>query len=119
MRMRDAQPALDLLEFVTAYKVCALWADNIDDKALFEIDETTEGKMIDDCKKFMSENAEDLKTMGDMKQAGHDFWLTRNGHGAGFWDRGLGAVGERLTKSAVSFGVVSMYIGDDGKVYQE
>ena len=21
------------------------------------------------------------------EQAGHDFWLTRNGHGAGFWDR--------------------------------
>lgn len=23
-----------------------------------------------------------------IEQAGHDFWLTRNGHGAGFWDRG-------------------------------
>lgn len=23
----------------------------------------------------------------DMAQVGHDLWLTRNGHGAGFWDR--------------------------------
>lgn len=22
-----------------------------------------------------------------MNQMGHDFWLTRNGHGVGFWDR--------------------------------
>ena len=29
--------------------------------------------------------------------AGHDFALTRNGHGTGFWDRGLGAIGDMLT----------------------
>lgn len=23
----------------------------------------------------------------DWKQVGHDLWLTRNGHGTGFWDR--------------------------------
>lgn len=23
----------------------------------------------------------------NLTQAGHDFWLTKNGHGAGFWDR--------------------------------
>ena len=34
------------------------------------------------------------------EQLGHDLWLTRNGHGAGFWDRGLGALGERLTETA-------------------
>lgn len=31
-------------------------------------------------------------------RAGHDLWLTRNGHGAGFWDRDLGELGDRLTK---------------------
>lgn len=24
---------------------------------------------------------------GNIAQAGHDFWLTRNRHGTGFWDR--------------------------------
>lgn len=31
-------------------------------------------------------------------QFGHDYWLTRNGHGAGFWDRGLGEVGDKLSE---------------------
>lgn len=38
-----------------------------------------------DCNLFYDEYAE---LIGDnIEQAGHDFWLTRNGHGAGFWDR--------------------------------
>lgn len=51
------------------------------------------------------------------EQMGHDFWLTRNRHGAGFWDRGLGALGDELTKWAHSFGESDLYVGDDGKVY--
>lgn len=44
-------------------------------------------------------------------QIGHDFILTRNGHGAGFWDRGLGEIGDRLTKWAKTFGSIeSLYI---------
>lgn len=31
---------------------------------------------------------------------GHDFYLTREGHGAGFWDRGLGTLGDYLTDIA-------------------
>lgn len=35
---------------------------------------------------------------------GHDFYLTREGHGAGFWDRGLGELGDYLTDIAKSYG---------------
>lgn len=42
------------------------------------------------------------------KQMGHDFSLTRNGHGAGFWDRGTGALGDWLTRCAQSFGTSSL-----------
>lgn len=31
---------------------------------------------------------------------GHDFYLTRERHGAGFWDRGLGELGDYLTQIA-------------------
>ena len=51
------------------------------------------------------------------KQLGHDLWLTRNRHGAGFWDRGLGEIGDKLTELAHSYGDVTLYIGDDGKIY--
>lgn len=50
---------------------------------------------------------------------GHDFWLTRNRYGAGFWDRGWGVVGEKLTKIAESFRERSAYVGDDNKVHIE
>lgn len=49
--------------------------------------------------------------------AGHDFWLTRNGHGAGFWDRDLGDVGDKLSEASKAAGEVDLYVGDDGKVY--
>lgn len=73
-------------------------------------------EMLADCSAFRTDNAEDLANM-DPRQAGHDFWLTRNGHGAGFWDRGLGKRGERLTEAAYVYGESDLYVGDDGKVY--
>jgi len=33
-------------------------------------------------------------------QAGHDFWLTRNGHGAGFWDGDWPETGDALTEAS-------------------
>lgn len=54
----------------------------------------------------------------DIEHAGHDFWLNRCGHGAGFWDRGLGELGDRLSDAAKVYGNVDLYIGDDGLVYQ-
>jgi len=50
-------------------------------------------------------------------QLGHDFWLTRNGHGAGFWDRGLGDRGDSLTAICEALGEVWTYVGDDGYLY--
>ena len=47
------------------------------------------------------------------EQIGVDFWFTRNGHGVGFWDRGRGALGDKLSEFAQSFGEVSVY--QDGK----
>jgi hypothetical protein len=36
--------------------------------------------------------------------AGHDFALTRNHHGAGYWCRDLGDLGDRLTTAAHAYG---------------
>ena len=51
--------------------------------------------------RFWIENAETLETATesgayDLEQAGRDLWFTRNGHGVGFWDRGLGDIGDAL-----------------------
>ena len=50
-------------------------------------------------------------------EAGIDFWLTRNGHGVGFWDRGLGELGDTLSAACESFGEVWAYLGDDSRVH--
>lgn len=50
-------------------------------------------------------------------QVGHDFWLTRNRHGAGFWDRGLGELGTWLTEVAHAEGSAGLYVGDDMRIY--
>ncbi len=50
--------------------------------------------------------------------AGHDFWLTRNHHGCGFWDRGLGELGDRLTAAAHGAGETSLYVAK-GWIYHE
>lgn len=46
----------------------------------------------------------------------HNFWLTRNGHGAGFWD-GDYKNGNKLTKAAEEYGQLELEVGDDGKIY--
>ena len=53
----------------------------------------------------------------DLDDVAHDWVLTRNRHGVGFWDRGLGIAGELLTRGAHFDGEVDAYVGDDGLVY--
>ena len=51
-------------------------------------------------------------------QAGHDFWLTRNGHGAGFWDGDWDApYSDILTEGSKLYGEFETYQGDDGLIY--
>ena len=54
----------------------------------------------------------------DEGMIGHDIALTQNHHGAGFWDRGYGAKGDRLTKHAHSLGSWQCVgVTPDGKYY--
>ncbi len=50
----------------------------------------------------------------DEEMLGHDIWLTRNRHGAGFFDRNYDAeVEEKLMKAAHELGEDYLYLGDD------
>lgn len=71
----------------------------------------------DDCAAYREERAFDPSQGTVDAYLGHDLWLTRNHHGAGFWDRGLGALGDRLTAAAEAMGSCDCYVGDDGQVY--
>ena len=55
-----------------------------------------------------------------LKQTAYDLWLTRNGHGVGFWDRPelYGQdVADKLTRIAEEMGSQDIYPGDDGLLY--
>jgi hypothetical protein len=71
-----------------------------------------------DCDGFRSDVFEaGLSHLGDTEFFADDFVLTRNGHGAGFWDRGLGKDGDTLTRLSKAYGTVGLMRGDDGKIY--
>lgn len=50
--------------------------------------------------------------------AGYDFWLTRCGHGAGFWDGDWPEPdAEAMTAASEAVGYVDLHLGDDGKIW--
>lgn len=74
----------------------------------------------EDCTKFQEDNADDLSDEND-GQTGHDFFLTRNGHGRGYWEPGdyEEAVGQRLTEGCKVFGEVYIFVDDEGALHFE
>ena len=122
VRMHDLERANS--EFVVAYLECALWSSSGDNDipldqtfALDDLSSELMSRVERDCAMFVRLNEKLID--GNWKLAGHDFWLTRNGHGAGFWDGGYWSkeAGERMTQSSNLFGEVDLYVGDDGKLY--
>lgn len=114
-------------EVYEGYVDAALWSSNDESDesggapmdrnySIADIAEETRKRMRKDCESFVEKNADLLVDM-DPGQIGHDFWLTRNGHGVGFWDRGLGEVGDKLSDSCRKFKEFYIYVGDDGKIH--
>jgi hypothetical protein len=111
------------------YIACAFWASTTDGDEPEPLDDIAgpedlaaeqEKVLKGELKDFLEDNEFNLRiTPGEWSwsQHGHDFWLTRNGHGAGFWDRGYGDIGTKLTDACEPYGSCNLYVGDDGKVY--
>lgn len=125
----------DLGLFVRGYIECLLWSStdvvdgedvNLDDSR-FDLSEEGLRKCEADCRAFFEANREDVYAAAStyprndstgLEHAGHDFALTRNGHGAGFWDGDLPeALGERLTAASKLAREVYLYVADDGLIY--
>lgn len=127
---------------VRGYLVCMLWTmpgdeDNEnpgDSISIHELPKQTWDIAHADCVAFIGACG-DLFTHAierdgySAERFGHDFALTRNGHGAGFWDRDelkeddlgdkisalCGWTGAKRTR----FTDNSLYLGDDGLAYFE
>lgn len=124
MRLGFADHTLN--QMFASYVACALWS-SIDglceplDQNYSEDDfhATAWNQMKADVDYFYHAHEEMLHE--HPSQAGHDFWLTRNGHGAGFWDREetWGENADILADAARATGECNIVVGDDGKLYLE
>lgn len=112
-------------DITQAYLECALWsssdANDVPFDSNFDIDDVapeSEEQAEAVCIAFQKDN-EELLVESELSDEliGYDLWLTRNGHGAGFWDRNLGEIGDKLTKACEELGEANLYKGDDGKLY--
>ena len=72
-------------------------------------------KAVQECADFYEANEELLEGC-DLETVGHDFMLTRNGHGAGFWD-GDYEHGDELTKACKPYGGTYMYVDANGEIH--
>lgn len=127
----------EIQAIIRGYMECALWASN--DEATPDGGEPMDAnydlgdfslELLDeidrDVREFVAANEADVALCAlhgefTFEGVGHDYWLTRNGHGAGFWDREYGHqdaldAGQRLTK-ACQYTEYHLYIGDDDQIY--
>lgn len=123
---RLAALPVDIDTFFRAYLDCALWSSTDDGGAPLDgeydtdaIPKRVQRAMLRECVDFLEYATDpdnrhavspDVLREHGAERCGHDFWLTRNRHGAGFWDRGLGADGDKLTESAHAFGSCDLYV---------
>jgi hypothetical protein len=132
---------VDVAEFLAGYVRCALWSSNdeSDDSGGEPIDQNYDAADIapssmaeaeQDCRAFLhavghlitDDNFTGRADGTLAARAGNDFWLTRVGHGAGFWDGDWKSDDRHdderpLSRAAGAAGECNPYIGDDGKVY--
>ena len=123
-------------EFIEAYVITALWSsvddvsgDNLDDprfrlpRATRECMSQEAGAWFDAYQSLMQAAIDtgDVRygpDFGPYGRAGHDFWLTRNGHGVGFWDGDWPEpFAEQLTEAAKRAGGRDLYVSR-GWIYQ-
>ena len=132
-----------LIPFTRAYIAAMFFTttDNSDDSggdplddnySIEDIDSETLASIIEDCAKFVEVNSKHFEDADDEQcsdgvwtaeqSAGLDYWMTRNGHGTGFWEssrqekygkENAQAMDEYSKKSSG----IDIYVGDDGKLY--
>lgn len=102
--------------------------DNLDDSVDLNI-EYRINQFIKDCpESLIFEYAEymqefhagfnDRELYHGFQSLGHDLYLTSHGHGTGFYDRGIGELGNRLTGYAERIADINIWYQDD-KIHAE
>lgn len=123
-----------LFAFTRAYIDAMLWSSTVgpDDEpadrnySVADLAPEALERITKDCKEFYEAHSalftEENRTYNDgidpVEAAGHDFWLTRNGHGAGFYDGDWdGPTTLDLVLATDKYPELNLFVGDDGKLH--
>lgn len=123
----------EILEAVTAYRAALRWsstdAEGVPFDApfyeLFEFTELAQQTAAEEVRGFIKRNLEHLTAFMEVTgrgwgDVGHDFALTRNHHGTGFWDRGAaGPAVDAIVAACDEAGEVNVYVADQDGDYLE
>ena len=114
----------EITEIVKHYLICALWSSLDDDGEPLDANYDLSGitpelylKSTKDVEQFVELAGDMLDDWSD-EQIGHDFWLTRNGHGTGFWDRDLPFKDEltNLVGYGTKFTPIDIFVNDFNQI---
>lgn len=117
---------LDIDKILNGYLYAALWTEELDGE--YDINDI-EFHNIDDIKndiRLFISLASDADALAGISEdnIGSDLWLTRNGHGAGFWDREdidkevrwkLTSIANDLGNDYTTQDILSSYKDEDGE----
>lgn len=84
-----------------------------------DFDDEARAEARADIKAFINDqwvNLEATQLHLDDSTVAHNLFLNRNGHGAGFWDKGLGDAAERLSKAAKGLSTQEPDPREDGSI---
>jgi hypothetical protein len=114
-----------------AYLRCAEWSSHHHlteepiDKLNLPFAKSAETRAYEDCKALLDAceyddllkcEQEDIVKRWGIGHIGHDFWLTRNRHGAGFWDGDYESeLGDRLDKISKTFSEIYVMVSGNNR----
>lgn len=122
------QKSRTLDEFTLGFIYAALWSSTdqkgrpIDDHYnISDFSKNAIDIIIDDCSKFQTQYADLLnkfytsaRTDGFNKftaeHAGHDYWMSRNGHTPLFWNKSSKTISEELNKASLAQGNAELFV---------
>lgn len=95
------------------YLYTALWTEELEGEYdVNDFSEEAKKRAKEDCDLF-EEKAGTLLDGLDLSTVGHDFWLTRNHHGVGFFDDDYDEeIGKKLTEISEKFGEIHLEVVD-------
>ena len=99
------------------YFEAALWTDDyyeeLEDKTIFDFSHKAKEQTNTEIMWFINTAGDILDDISDA-DIGHDLWLTRNGHGSGFSDRGYDDdIDDALSELSKQLGPVHLEVNDE------